>query len=93
MSKRLSPSAVIRFFSGEEDSLSEIIFDGSDDELGMEDEEPLDYEPPFESLEVDHGKTIIYIIMHIMCVCVASKHNRYISFPTYIDLEVNGDTR
>ena len=43
------------FFSGEEDSLSEIIFDGSDDELGMDDEEPFDYEPHFEPLEVDQG--------------------------------------
>ena len=39
----------------------------------MEDEEPFDYEPPFEPLEVDQGKTITYItyiIMHVMCVCV-----------------------
>ena len=51
MARRLSASAVISYFSGEEGS--EVLFDGSDDELGMEDEEPFDDEPPFEPLEVD----------------------------------------
>ena len=89
MTKRLSPSAVI---SGEEDSLSEIIFDGSD-ELGIEDEDPFDYEPPFEPLEVDQGKTIIKYMIYInacnvfVCVCSFKIHQLM-----YIDLEVNGET-
>ena len=51
MAKRFSPSAVIRYFSGEEGA--EVIFEGSDDDLGMEDEEPYDDEPPFEPFEVE----------------------------------------
>ena len=49
MARRLlSPSAVIRYFNGEE-----AFCDGSDDDMGMDDVEPLDEEPPFEPLEVD----------------------------------------
>ena len=42
----ISPRSIVRYFSGEEGALSEMCFDGSDDELGME-EEPYDplYEP------------------------------------------------
>ena len=72
MARRLSASAVIQYFSGEEGS--EVLFDGSDDELGMEDEEPFDDEPPFEPLEVhddiELGKIIVdmYIILKIIYI-------------------------
>ena len=36
----ISPRSVIKYF--QEGSLSEIFFDGSDDDLGMEDEDPYD---------------------------------------------------
>lgn len=44
---RISPRNIVRYFSGEEGALSEMCFDDSDDELGMEDEDPYDplYEP------------------------------------------------
>ena len=42
----ISPRSVIKYFSGEEGSLSEICFDGSDDDLGMEDEDPYDPTDP-----------------------------------------------
>ena len=38
----ISPRSVIKYFSGEEGSLSEICFEGSDDDLGMGDEDPYD---------------------------------------------------
>ena len=47
----LSPSAVIRYFNGEEGS--EAFCDGSDDDMGMDDVDPLDDKPPFEPFEVD----------------------------------------
>ena len=67
MARRLSASAVISYFSGEEGS--EVLFDGSDDELGMEDEEPYDDEPPFEPLEVDDelGKFLVYTCVYTCC--------------------------
>ena len=51
MAHKLSSAAVIRYFSGE-DTLPEVFFEGSDDELGMEDETEDDSEPDFEPLEV-----------------------------------------
>ena len=46
----ISPRSVIKYFSGEEGSLSEICFDGSDDDLGMEDEDPYDpIDPLYQS--------------------------------------------
>ena len=56
MARLFSSREVINFFSGEDDEgLSEVIFPGSDDELGMEDEEDDDSEPEFEPLEVPEG--------------------------------------
>ena len=47
---------MISFFSGEDsEGLSEVVFPGSDDELGMEDELDADSEPDFEPLEVPEG--------------------------------------
>ena len=47
-SRRIPAAAVAKFFEGDESYLSEVFFEGSDDELGMEDiysdsedEEPL----------------------------------------------------
>ena len=54
MAHQLSSEAVISYFSGE-DALLEVCFEGSDDELGMEDELD-DSEPDFEPLEVDQGE-------------------------------------
>ena len=36
----ISPRTVIKYFSGEDGAVSELCFDGSDDDLGMEDEDP-----------------------------------------------------
>ena len=47
MTAWISPTRVIKYFSGEEGGLSEVCFDGSDNDLGMEDEEP--YDPPYMS--------------------------------------------
>ena len=55
MSRLFSSREVISFFSGEDEGLSEVIFPGSEDELGMEDEEDDDFEPEFEPLEVPEG--------------------------------------
>ena len=56
MAHKLSSEAVISYFSGE-DGLQEVCFEGSDDELGMEDELD-DSEPDFEPLDVDQGEWI-----------------------------------
>jgi len=45
-SYKISPTRVIKYFSGEEGGLSEVCFDGSDDDLGMEDEP---YDPLYMS--------------------------------------------
>ena len=56
MAHKLSSATVISYFSSE-DTLPEVFFEGSDDELGMEDEESDDSEPDFEPLEItDQGK-------------------------------------
>ena len=44
----ISPRTVIKYFSGEDGAFSEFCFDGSDDDLGMEDEDPYD---PRDSLD------------------------------------------
>ena len=63
MAQRFSSNAVISYFGGEDsEGLGEIVFDGSDDELGMEEEEVDDSEPAFEPLEIaDGGKIRPYI--------------------------------
>ena len=43
----ISPRTVIKYFSGEDGAISELCFDGSDDDLGMEDEDIYD---PTDSL-------------------------------------------
>ncbi len=48
----ISPRSVIRYFSAEEGALSELCFDGSEDELSMEGEEPYDPLDPSD----DEGK-------------------------------------
>ena len=60
MARRFCTSAVASFFAGEDsEGLTEIIFEGSDDELGMDDELTDDSEPEFEPLEMtDEGKHI-----------------------------------
>ena len=55
---RYAANAVISFFAGEdEEGLGEICFCGSDDDLGMEDEEDDDSQPEFEPLEVLQGNS------------------------------------
>ena len=57
MASRFSSKDVISFFSGEDSGLSEVVFAGSDDDLGMEDMENDDSEAAFEPLEVtDQGE-------------------------------------
>ena len=67
MARRFSSSAVIRFFNGDASAISEVVCDGSDNELGMEDEEPFDNEPPFEPFEVTdllQGAVTMHYIMY-----------------------------
>ena len=65
MARKLSSDTVIRYFSGE-DSVSEVIFEGSDDDLGMEDEIEDNSEPDFEPFEVtDQGK--YFFIIKLSC--------------------------
>ena len=45
----ISPRSVIKYFNGEEGSISELCFDGSDDDLGMEDDDP--YEGTYDPLQ------------------------------------------
>ena len=48
---------VVRFFTGDDDAaFPEAFLEGSDDELGMGDEEEWDTEPAFAPLEVSEGK-------------------------------------
>ena len=63
MAQRFSSNAVISYFGGKDsEGLGEIVFDGSDDDLGMEEEEVDDSEPAFEPLEIaDGGKIRPYI--------------------------------
>ena len=52
MARRISSSAVVSFFSGEDvEGLGETIFTGSDDDLGMEDEMEQEEDSLTESLE------------------------------------------
>ena len=56
MARLFSSSEVISFFSGEaSEGISEVIFPGNDDELGMNEEEDDLSEPEFEPLEVPEG--------------------------------------
>ena len=55
----ISPGAVVRYFSGDSSALPEYFFEGSDDELSMEDPESepdMDDEAPLDnSMDVDEG--------------------------------------
>ena len=52
MARKLRPLR----FSGEE--CMEVVFEGSDDDLGISDEEPFDNEPACEPLEIE-GKQLL----------------------------------
>ena len=58
MAETFSSEAVLSYFGGDDsESIGEVTFDGSDDELGMEDEEEQDSESDFEPFEpFDGGK-------------------------------------
>ena len=57
MASKYSSSAVIRYFAGEDnEEFQDFCVFGSEDELGMEDEEEDNAEPEFEPLEVPQGK-------------------------------------
>ena len=61
MARRFSSNAVISFFGGEDsEGVAEAIFDGSDDELGMNNEEEVDSEPDFEPFEPFHEGKQLY---------------------------------
>ena len=53
----ISPRTVIKYFSGEDGAISELCFDRSDDDLGMEDEDPYDPMDPLDELESDSEGT------------------------------------
>ena len=56
MARLFTTGEVINFFCDENDEgLSEVIFPGSENELGMDDQEDDDSEPEFELLEVPEG--------------------------------------
>ena len=58
----ISPRTVIKYFSGEDGAISELCFDGSDDDLGMEDEDPYDPMDPLESDNegIQNGKKYLF---------------------------------
>ena len=61
MAQFFSPRAVISFFGGNDShGLAEVLHEGSEDALGMEDEDDAS-ERPFDPLLVDQGKCIIYL--------------------------------
>ena len=70
MAARISPSAVECYFSGDDTTLPEIFFKGSNDELGIEDEELDDSEPHFEPLEVEDQSEFTIIILLYACSVV-----------------------
>ena len=43
--RRVSAEAVVSYFTGDNDGLAEMFFEGSDDDLGMDDELSDDEEP------------------------------------------------
>ena len=56
MAEIFSSEAVVSYFSGEDsEGIGEVMFDGSGDELGMEDEETHDSEPEYEPFEPFDG--------------------------------------
>ena len=58
MAETFSSEAVVSYFGGDDsEGIGEVTFDGSDDELGMEDKEEQDSESDFEPFEpFDKGK-------------------------------------
>ena len=49
-------SAVVSYFAGEDnEDIEDLCFSGSEDDLGMEDEEDDTSEPEFEPVEIPHG--------------------------------------
>ena len=63
----ISPGAVVRYFSGDSSALPEYFFEGSDDELSMEDPESepdMDDEAPLDdSMDVDEGTSTKILIL------------------------------
>ena len=63
-SRRVPAAAVVRYFNGEDGYLSEVFMEGSDDDLGMEDEfsdssdeSSNEEDPPHIESHVSDGKT------------------------------------
>ena len=53
---KYTSSAVVSYFGGEDnEDIEDLRFPGSEDELGMEDEENDTSEPEFEPLEIPQG--------------------------------------
>ena len=75
MMARISPRSIVRYFSGEEGALSEMCFDGSEDELSMEGEDPYDplYSPQAGTINILQTKetkkyccsTNIQVFLHL----------------------------
>ena len=72
---RISPRSIVKYFSGEEGALSEMCFDGSEDELSMEGEDPHDplYSPQAGTINILQTKetkkyycfTNIQVFLHL----------------------------
>ena len=82
-----SSEAVISFFSGEDgERLTEVLFDGSDDDLAMEDEDTNDSEPDFEPFEVlDEGNKYINAHNNTKCIYVRFSMSSAMSDETTVD--------
>ena len=73
MAQHFSSSAVISFFSGEDrEGLGKVVFEGSDDELGMEDEMYDDSEPALEI--TGEGNDTAKNVVAITAVKIAIQH-------------------
>ena len=67
MASRYSTGEVVSFFTGEESTLEDIMMEGSDDELGFEDEMGID---EYNNL-LEHGK--LATIMHMQMIYLSQK--------------------
>ena len=69
MAGRLSPAPSFAFFNRDETALSEVFFEGSDDELGMENEEEDGSVANFERCQIKVKERNTYSYSH---ACIAT---------------------
>ena len=91
--RRVSASAVVRYFSGDDDYLAEVFCDGSDDDLGIEDlsdEESGDEEPASnEQLSGDGVQHKYHLCKQSVIQCNATEE---VQFPGPMEVEANDDS-